>query len=784
MGKIKDAFTRSSYFIKILSTIIALCFIIFVPFLYLFFSLSEKLILDVTDKNNQMVLNQIEQNYISNQNSCSQLLYSIYQKPEIMSLLYNGTEGALQSYGVFLELKNGTMSTNPSIHSIIIYNSKLQKTLYCDNTVNTTGGMKFRDYQIGKYIKEHDEIKKMKPILRKIPVSAEDNSAYTYVFTYIMYDFLGSDNEGSYIVLNQDAGWYIDNIYNLERSLTQKISILMLDEKGELCIYDQNNSMTGDEQAVADDFMGNLRNQSKAGYYIYQNSGSKQLVSHVKLPENNGYVLIMQDYNEVFSQMNHLRDSVILIVTMVSIVAIGLSLAASYQLYHPMKKLVGELVGMNFIKRDKGRKDEWRYLQEAYRDINERFQKAQDTVADNINIIKKYHLTSLLSEWNADMISHLQKMETYDWLLDHKTSLFLVEVMLDDTKVLSESNTAKDNENLLFEIQDLLCEEMKKTFFCEILKTEQFSIVFLCGVSESEEAEGNMIEALKKFQYEVKENLSLSLSVIYSQLYYQVSETPEVYKQLQNLMEYRFVMGKQFLIRQDAIQEAGENPSKNISSDLSVRLAQQAEVKNKEFIDSLFEELKKEVSKLNYNYMKLSLIGFLFDFKSELNRRFSDEVCLSSIEVTRLIKVISEAEYLDSIIYELKESTLEVFHMTGEEEESKEDKLVHAAIAYINKNYHLSSLCTKGIADILNVSVRNLSTLFSKATGVSVSTYIGMVQMKEAGRLLCETNLTVSQVALKVGIENESYFYRVFKRYYGCTPREYLLQSKMSSSTE
>ena len=42
-----------------------------------------------------------------------------------------------------------------------------------------------------------------------------------------------------------------------------------------------------------------------------------------------------------------------------------------------------------------------------------------------------------------------------------------------------------------------------------------------------------------------------------------------------------------------------------------------------------------------------------------------------------------------------------------------------------------------------------------------------------AVHLLCDTKLSIEEIALDVGYENQSYFFRQFKKRYGMTPHKY-----------
>lgn len=68
------------------------------------------------------------------------------------------------------------------------------------------------------------------------------------------------------------------------------------------------------------------------------------------------------------------------------------------------------------------------------------------------------------------------------------------------------------------------------------------------------------------------------------------------------------------------------------------------------------------------------------------------------------------------------------------------------------------------------ISENYLSRLVKKATGRSVGSWIDIVRISRAKRLLAGTDTPVIDVAAAVGLEDQSYFARLFKKETGMTP--------------
>ncbi len=77
------------------------------------------------------------------------------------------------------------------------------------------------------------------------------------------------------------------------------------------------------------------------------------------------------------------------------------------------------------------------------------------------------------------------------------------------------------------------------------------------------------------------------------------------------------------------------------------------------------------------------------------------------------------------------------------------------------------------IAHILNYNGDYLNRIFKKWYGQSMKDYCQKIYIKEIARLLTETDLSIIEIANRVGFVNPTQFYRIFKEFYHCTPQDY-----------
>lgn len=99
-------------------------------------------------------------------------------------------------------------------------------------------------------------------------------------------------------------------------------------------------------------------------------------------------------------------------------------------------------------------------------------------------------------------------------------------------------------------------------------------------------------------------------------------------------------------------------------------------------------------------------------------------------------------------------------------------ELVERAVNYMDFHFR-EPLSVGTLAEVLSVSSGYLSAQFKKETGKTVIGWLNERRVDRALHLLETTKLPVHEVAARVGIYDENYFTRLFKKVKGETPREH-----------
>jgi len=106
-----------------------------------------------------------------------------------------------------------------------------------------------------------------------------------------------------------------------------------------------------------------------------------------------------------------------------------------------------------------------------------------------------------------------------------------------------------------------------------------------------------------------------------------------------------------------------------------------------------------------------------------------------------------------------------------------QDSIVEKTINYINNHFD-QDITLASLAAHSHITASYLSKLFKEKTGENLVNYISKVRINFSKQSLKNSDLKISDIAIKAGYPNVSYFTQVFKRLEGIPPIEYRINQK------
>jgi AraC-like DNA-binding protein len=102
------------------------------------------------------------------------------------------------------------------------------------------------------------------------------------------------------------------------------------------------------------------------------------------------------------------------------------------------------------------------------------------------------------------------------------------------------------------------------------------------------------------------------------------------------------------------------------------------------------------------------------------------------------------------------------------------DKTKRSLLLFLAQEYADPDISLDMTVERLGINKGKINTILKEELGMTFSVYINKLRLTEAARLLSEhPDETISQIAYRVGFNNPSYFNKLFKETYGCSPKHF-----------
>ena len=100
------------------------------------------------------------------------------------------------------------------------------------------------------------------------------------------------------------------------------------------------------------------------------------------------------------------------------------------------------------------------------------------------------------------------------------------------------------------------------------------------------------------------------------------------------------------------------------------------------------------------------------------------------------------------------------------------EDMLKTVLNYIHSNYN-HQITLNDVAKFVHLNTQYFSRYFKNKTGTTFTQYITNIRIENAKKLLINTNMSISQIALQVGYSDPAYFSKVFVKCEQQSPYKY-----------
>lgn len=765
---------HKSYYKKIFFFMLVFVLVVVMPFTALLYKKSQENMLVNINQSNERVLSQMKFNYTYFSENISALCLSTFFRYDVNAVMYNNEQDYNQLYLTIKNLKDNILQSQPSLTSIEIYNAQRKEWYSTESQPSIQGEV------LQQYIKEQDSVPKLRPVLRKIQEKNSQIDTSQYVFSYFMYEYADpASGNDSYIVLNQSANWFIDN---LTSAVSQDIpaSLYLSGISGDIFGYQKEKTAPGEERLVRE---CRRRYDSeitrKQGYYAKTYNGKKYLISYIDLEDRGNLIIMVQGYDEIFANLIQLRNDFLTLCSIFGVLGIGALILLSKRIYRPVDSLMDFVSGLDGEESEigiDGERDEFEHLRVIYEKTNQIKKELLLERQTTKSKLKRYMLSNLLEE------STKENWEKYlssipETGLEQKTEyqLMVMIIQLDDFTENKFGFVKNDSPLLLSSVSNVLL-ELLVDYSVETVDKEPGCKVLIVEFGAKTVDSRDIIDKILYMQNFIKEYFDVTVSVSFSH----ISQVPEklsvLYEETRKYARYRLIYGPNALLGEERCRKNMDNIQNFYPRELRKRLRESLKLGNMSQIQEVLMKIQESVSELSYDNIIINMMALVTEVNTVMNEINMAKNFPATIHFSNIYRKVIEVDFIHQLFNELTEyigSILSDTYQMKEKENDKEKIFVQTVVEFINDNYSDVNLTSQAIADYMNLSCRYIMKKFIQCTGISLNEYILDIRMKQAAYLLTHSKLPVNKIAENIGIENENYFYRLFKKVHGCTPREF-----------
>ena len=218
----------------------------------------------------------------------------------------------------------------------------------------------------------------------------------------------------------------------------------------------------------------------------------------------------------------------------------------------------------------------------------------------------------------------------------------------------------------------------------------------------------------------------------------------------------------------------------------SIFLNQTRSVENKKYDYKLENEIWCSIQENNFEKIKASVDRFIDEIRF-LSYGYA-RLYIGQLIINILTFGISEFPEMDIQLIDIHKETMENLETISQAKEkilnlcrwvashnsdTSNNDIIERTLCLIKNNYSNVSFSVNSVAEDIGLSIVYLNRIFRKNMGISFSSYLNNYRLNVACNLLSATNDSINHVCTMVGINNESYFYTLFKKKFGITPHQY-----------
>ena len=346
--------------------------------------------------------------------------------------------------------------------------------------------------------------------------------------------------------------------------------------------------------------------------------------------------------------------------------------------------------------------------------------------------------------------------------LDTAKSCIVFRIYIRDLENHNVKDSASEKRAINYAVRNVLLELLEDTNV-EVLKTGPEDIAALCNAEDG----NNVYAAILKTKAVIEEVLHMKMMVIKHRSSIDFSAVPAMYAKLIAAQDKSFFVGMDKVIDVSDYDDRDEIDKDALLDKIerAVMLGNAMEAR-----DLLLGEELMSLSAYDAKGLAMALVR-----KIQTRSAVMSEQKQKVIEgiANEIIEYINSDCNWDGIVERMGTLFENMVNLSKYNSEEYNKEKYEQMLTLIHEHYCDDGFCRDTIAEEVKMSIKSMEQVFKRRENKSITNYIFEYRMAKAKVLLDETDLSIKEVAEKVGYSNVSHFIQNFKKTYTITPDKY-----------
>ncbi|GFR38040.1 hypothetical protein PRECH8_13360 [Insulibacter thermoxylanivorax] len=496
------------------------------------------------------------------------------------------------------------------------------------------------------------------------------------------------------------------------------------------------------------------------GYLFEELDGERMLVTWTSTPHKEWIFVKLFSMDDLMTKTNQIERNLTMMMIITLIIAAIATVLLARWLSTPVRRLV-QAVRSNPKLEALQKRNELAFLDDAFKRMQEEEAALQKLLEKREQDARNLAVQRLLRGEPAESISEIFP----------ETIFRLAVLSIDRYRDYVKKNNRETRSYNRYLFMQWCHEQFPDDMRLQVVYMGDGYFAFVMnGERLSEESIHDTLEALfLRIRDKGQELFAHTVTISISDYTENCSTIPDLLAEAMELIKLRMIKGGGCIT---FWREEAEGSHKYIyPANSERRILNYLDSRDLDSIYKELEEIRKEI--LSVEYISYDNILFIYNQLAGVTIKHLRE----NTNIARLFagrsNVYSTLASFDTI-EEIEEYLREFYRQIIKQLDSHQQKSNHSdrIIKYLEDHYH-QDIIFEDMAKEIGISYSYMRKIVSETTGKSLIDCLNQLRIDKAKELLLDTELTISQIAEKVGYHNVQSFNRYFRKFEGMSPSNY-----------